>query len=102
MAMTANSPPKESLEAYEGALGRAYAAFDEAKTTADLALDAVEEARDEARSLYGTPEATSIFSDAISDAKRAAKAFADAINALPALDENDVTEEEGSAREPNS
>jgi hypothetical protein len=88
------APAPEDLAAYEAALAAAYAALDEAKTDVDLALDAVEAARDEARRMYGTPEATSIFSGAISNIHLAARALADAIDALPALDENDVGREE--------
>jgi hypothetical protein len=91
--MTPTSPSKEDLAAYRAALGAAYAALDEAKTDIDLALDDVQAARDEARSLYGTPEATSVFSNAIADIHLAARAIADAIDGLPALDEGDVEEE---------
>jgi hypothetical protein len=88
--MMTSAPSKESLNAYEAALGAACARLDDARNGIDEALEEIEKAKDEARSLYGTPEATSIFSDAISGAKRAAKAIADAIDALPALDEGTV------------
>jgi hypothetical protein len=98
--MTVNrNPAPEDLAAYEAALASAYAALDEAKTDVDFALEDVEGARDEARRVFGTPEATSAFSNAIADIHLAGRALADAIDALPALDENDVGREEDSASE---
>jgi hypothetical protein len=86
----AASPSKEDVAAYQAALGAAYAAIDAAKTDVDFALDDVETARDEARSIYGTSDATSAFNGAIADLHLAARAIADARNNLPSLDENDV------------
>jgi hypothetical protein len=89
------SPSKEDLDAYRERLGAAYAALDAAGASVDLARDDVEEARDAASTAFGTPEATSIFSDAISDCTLAARAIADAVDALPPLDEDDGKEEGG-------
>jgi hypothetical protein len=89
--MTA-SVSKEDLEAVNTKLAVAYAALDEAKSGVDLAIDDVQAARDEARRVFGTPEATSSFSNPLANAHLAARALADAIAELPALDEGDVEE----------
>ena len=83
---------KEDLDAYREALGAAYATLDEASTHTDLARDDIERARDEARSAYGTAEATSVFNNALASIKLAARAITDAIVELPPLDEGDGEE----------
>lgn len=88
----AASPSKEDLAAFHEALAASYTALDELKTDVKSALDDVQAARDEARSLFGTPEATSVFGNALSNIHLAGRAIADAIDALPALDEDDVSE----------
>ena len=98
MAMTANhNPGLEDLAAYREALGRAYAALDEAKTDVDFALDDVQATRDEARRVFGTPEATSGFSNVLSDLHLVARAIADAMDALPPLDEGAADEGSGAS-----
>jgi hypothetical protein len=87
------SPSKENLAAYEAALASAYTALDAAGASVDLARDDVETTRDEAHAIYGAPEVSNIFSDALSNLNLAARAIADAIEALPALDEDDAEEE---------
>ena len=95
------SPAPEDLAAYEAALRAAYEKLDEAKTDVDLALDDVQSARDEARGMYGTPEASSIFGKAIADIHLAGRVIADAIDALPPLDEG-MADKGGGASEVNS
>jgi hypothetical protein len=90
------SPSAEDLEAFNERLAAAYATLDEAKTCVEAGLDAVEETRDEARRIFGTPEATSAFGNVLSDIHLAARTIASAIAGLPALDEGDANEEEDS------
>jgi hypothetical protein len=90
------SLPKEDLTAYRERLAAAYAAVEAVKTGIDFARDAVEEARDEARSLFGTPEATSAFNNPLADLSLASRATDDALNGLPAIDEGGANEEEDS------
>jgi hypothetical protein len=97
MAVTAPRPTK--ADAYEAALKTAYASLEAAKNAVDFALDDLETARDEARRIYGTPEATSSFGNALSDLHLASRVITHAIDDLPPLDEGDGPTEEGAASE---
>ena len=87
-------PSAEDLGAFNERLAAAYATLDEAKTCVEAGLDAVEDTRDEARRIFGTPEATSAFGNVLSDIHLPARTIASAIAGLPAIDENDVEKEE--------
>ena len=87
-------PSAENLEAFNERLAAAYATLDDAKICVEAGLDAVEETRDEARRICGTPEATSAFGNVLSDIHLATRALNDAIDALPPLNESANKEED--------
>jgi hypothetical protein len=95
------SPTPEALAAYEDRLKEAHASTEQAKTALDFAIDDVQAARDEARALFGTPEATSSFNETLGDLQLAARVAANALRKLPAIDER-ATAEGGDMREETS
>jgi hypothetical protein len=84
-------------DAYEAALKTAYASLEAAKNVVDFTRDDLEAARDEARRIYGTPEATSSFGNALSDLHLASGVITHAIDDLPPLDEGGDPTKEGAA-----
>jgi hypothetical protein len=83
------SVSKEDLVAYNETLAAAYKAIEAAKNAVDVAIDDLEAARDAARRVHGTPEATSSFSNALGDLHLASRVIARAIDDLPPLDDGD-------------